>query len=142
MKNILLISILSISVSFQSLSQQSEIQKNIKELLVLTGSAELGVQVAGQLLSSFNKAYPDVPQDFWDEVMKEINTDDLINLVIPIYKKYYTLEEINQLIVFYKTPLGKKMTAVLPGISSDSMAAGQKWGKEIAEKVIKKLEDR
>jgi hypothetical protein len=141
MKKIFAISLLLIFVSFQSLSQETEVQKNIKELLVLTGSAELGIQVGKQLMANFSKAFPDVSQDFWDGFMKEIKPNDLINLIIPIYEKHYTAEEIKELIAFYKTPVGKKTIAVLPQITADSMKAGQAWGKEIAKKVMKQLEE-
>ncbi|MEN8929282.1 MAG: DUF2059 domain-containing protein [Flavobacteriales bacterium] len=140
MKKYILISIFSLGLSFQNYSQQSELQSDIKELLELTGSGKLGLQVMNQLVENFKKAFPDVNQNFWDEFMKEINPDDLINMVIPVYEKYYTSAEITQLIAFYKTPIGQKTIAATPQITQDSMKVGQKWGRELAEKVVKKLE--
>ena len=69
MKNIILLLIITLSVSPQSFSQKTEKEIKIKELLVLTGSADLGVQVGNQLIESFSKAYPDVAKEFWEEFM-------------------------------------------------------------------------
>lgn len=141
MKKTFFVSIIAFFISFQVFSQETEIQKNIKELLELTGSAKLGIQVGNQLIESFSNAYPDVSNEFWEGFKKEINPSELIDLIVPIYEKYYSLEEVKQLIAFYKTPIGQKTISVLPKITNDSMKAGQIWGKEIAKKVLIKLEE-
>ena len=69
-------------------------------------------------------------------------TDEMIELVVPIYDKYLTHDEIKIIITFYETPVGKKMIAVLPQIMQESMAAGQQWGKEIGERVVERRETR
>ena len=108
-------------------------------MLELSGSAELGIQVATQMASSFQKAYPDVPEKFWDDFLAEIDADELIDLVIPIYEKYYTEEDVDGLIEFYKSSLGRKMVRMNPKISSDSMEAGRAWGEKIGRRVAEKM---
>lgn len=114
-------------------------EQDIRRLLTLTGSGQLGVQVIQQMFASFKRSMPEVPEKFWDEFMKEVDADEMIELVVPIYDKYLTHDEIKIIITFYETPVGKKMIALLPQIMQESMAAGQQWGKEIGERVIKKL---
>ena len=63
-------------------------------------------------------------------------------MVIPIYDKYYTETEIKELTDFYATPIGRKVITVTPLISQESMQAGQKWGKELGEKLYKDLNDK
>ncbi len=140
MKKILLAILLFTSIF--AFSQTDKVEKDIKELLVLTGSAQLGKQVASQMFDSFEKMYPQVPAEFWDEFKKEMKTDDLINLMVPIYKKYYTHDEIKDLIKFYKTPIGQKTISVMPSVTQDAMAAGQTWGQEIAMKVLEKMKEK
>ena len=140
MKKILLAILLFTSVF--AFSQTDKVEKDIKELLVLTGSAQLGKQVASQMFDSFEKMYPQVPAEFWNEFKKEMKTDDLINLMVPIYKKYYTHDEIKDLIKFYKTPIGQKTISVMPSVTQDAMAAGQTWGQEIAMKVLEKMKEK
>jgi hypothetical protein len=42
-----------------------------------------------------------------------------------------TLEELNGIVAFYKSPVGAKFAAVQPGIMRQSMALGQRWGQQI-----------
>jgi len=113
--------------------------KDIFRLLELTGSAKIGIQVMSQMIASYKQAMPNVPDDFWTELMSEIDEKSLIDLIIPIYKKHYTPEDIKGIIAFYETPIGKKTISVLPKITEDSMLAGREWGLQIGAKVQDKL---
>jgi len=114
-------------------------EKAVRELLNLTGAGKLGVQIAQQLVGSFKKSMPNVPAAFWDEFLKDIDTEGMTKLVIPIYAKHFTVDEINGMIAFYKTPLGQKLTHELPSITQESMAAGQQWGSELGRRVADRL---
>ena len=136
----ILIALLICGFSVSAHSQVSTKSEKIKHLLELTGAGKLGKQVAENVISVFQKQYPDVNPKFWDKFKKEIKPDDLENMIVPIYDEYFTEGDIDQLIAFYKTPIGKKVIATLPDITQESMAAGQQWGKELARKVIEELE--
>ena len=116
-----------------------EFSNDIYRLLELTGSAKLGIQVMGQMVTSYKQAMPNVPDEFWTEFMSEVDEKSLINLIIPIYKKHYTPADVKAIIAFYETPIGKKTISVLPKITSDSMTAGRSWGLKIGKKVQNKL---
>lgn len=83
-----------------------------------------------------------MPEDFWNDFLKELNSDVLIKMIIPIYDKYYTESEIKQLTEFYQSSLGKKVIATMPVVVQESMQAGQAWGKEIGEKVYNNLKEK
>jgi len=123
----------------QTLPSKTE---KIKTLLELTGSANLGIQMIDQIISSFSSGSSKIPESFWDTFRKEISSDGLLNRIIPIYEKHYTEEDIDGLIKFYQSDLGKKVTASLPVVMQESMQAGQEWGREIAEKAINKLKEQ
>jgi len=131
-----------IVLSFSGYSQDSEKIKDIKKMLELTGSGKMGIQVMQNLLTSFKKSFPDVDEKFWDDFMREIKPEDLDALIIPIYDKYYTEEEIKQLIKFYNSPIGKKSIDKMPAIMQESMEVGQNWGREVADKVIAQLKEK
>ncbi|MFT4887060.1 MAG: hypothetical protein ACJA2D_000861 [Pseudohongiellaceae bacterium] len=44
---------------------------------------------------------------------------------VPLYDKYFLLEEPQQLLDFYETEIGKKSIEVLPCPTQESMQAGQ-----------------
>ncbi len=117
-------------------------RQDIRRLLELTGSAKLGLQVIRQMTEISKKEHPNLPGSFWDEMMKEIDPATLIDLVVPIYDKYLTHEDIKGLIAFYESPVGRKMASVSPAIAQDSMQAGQQWGIEIVQRIQQRLEAR
>lgn len=123
-------------------SQDSSKTASIKTLLEVTGSGKLGVQVVQNMLASYKQSLPNVPQDFWDNLIKELKPEVLIEMIIPIYDKYYTADEIKKLIEFYQTPLGKKLISVMPQIMQESMQTGQAWGEEVGKKVYKNLTEK
>ena len=141
MKKILL-ALLTTLIFTGAFAQASEKTAHIKKLLDLTGSGKLGVQVIQTMITSFKQSTDSVPDKFWEEMAKEINADTMVSMVIPIYEKYYTDEEILQMIVFYETPVGKKVIATLPDIMKESMAIGQEWGKQVGEKVYLRLKEK
>jgi len=116
--------------------------EDLKELMELTGAGQLGIQVMEQMIGSFKQGNTGIPDKFWDEFMSEVNVNELVELVIPIYGKYLTRNDVKQLIKFYKTPVGKKLIEVQPMIMQESMMIGQEWGQKIAEKVIKSLKEK
>lgn len=112
---------------------------DIKKLMVLTGAGNIGIQVMSQLIGSLKQAIP-ASEDFWQGFMKEVNPDELINLVIPVYDKHLSHAEVKELIKFYETPVGKKMISVMPAITQESMQAGQKWGMDLAQRAKSKAD--
>ncbi len=129
-------------LSICSYAQTATKTENIRKVLELTGSGKIGVQVAQNMIVSFKKVYPSVPDEFWEGFKRELNSEVLVEMVIPIYDKYYTETEIKALTDFYATPIGRKVITVTPLISQESMQAGQKWGKELGEKLYKDLNDK
>jgi hypothetical protein len=115
-------------------------EANIRKLLIATDARGIFKQAVETQMSVMKTTLPQIPAKFWDEVLKEIEPDKFIELLIPIYDKYYSSEEIEGLIVFYQTPLGKKMVATLPQIMTESAAAGDKYGQQIATKVIQRMQ--
>ena len=131
-----------IFVALSSLAQPSTKTDRIRELMDVTGAGKLGVQMLSTLIQSYKKEVPSVPEEFWDEFVRQVNPNDLMDLVVPIYSKYFTEEEINQIVKFYKTPIGKKMVEKLPLIMQDSYRVGAEWGQKIGEQVAERLKEK
>ncbi len=130
-----------ITLPFISFSQDSK-NKKVKEFLEVSGAAKMGEQVVSSMIEMFKSSYSDVQIEFWNEFKKEIKSDQLIDLVTPIYAKHYTEQELNELINFYKSPIGQKTVNLLPVITEESMAVGQQWGMDIAGKALQKLTEK
>jgi len=124
----------------QSRPPETQKQKDIRKLLKITGSGELGTQVMGQMIGNMKKAMPQVPEKFWTDFMKEVHTDELVDMIVPVYDRNLTQGDVTELIHFYESPTGKKFVSVLPKITQESMGVGEKWGRDLAMKVMAKLQ--
>lgn len=128
---------------------------NIVTLLHVNGSVALAKAMspllAAQIFNVLKRNYPQMP----DETLAVVNEESLkaisesteapgglVDLYVPIYYKYYSDEEIKQLIAFYSGPVGKKATAVAPILLQDARPIGQVWGARLAPMVLKRLQER
>lgn len=139
-KSLLILSfcILSLSANAQTNSKSQK----IKQLLELTGSGKMAIQMMNQMMGTLKSSHSKAGDEFWENLKKEIKAEDIENMIIPIYDKYYTESDIEQLIAFYGSPIGKKMIATMPQVMQESMIVGQTWGKEIIEKIKTKLKEK
>lgn len=116
-------------------------EADIQRLLEVTGAKALAIQrmasmennLRPMLVNSFPPGeYRDkLIQLFFDKFHSKVDQETLVGLVIPVYDKYLSDEEVKGMIQFYSTPLGKKMIEVLPKLMAESEEAGQQWGAQI-----------
>jgi uncharacterized protein len=126
----------------QTDKDQATKRVEIRQLIELTGAANVSADALRQIIAPVRAAFPQVPDDFWDTFVKEVRSDELIDLVVPIYDKYYTREEIHDLTMFYRSPVGQKTIKILPKLSAEAIDAGQAWGQTVADRAMRKLHDK
>lgn len=73
---------------------------------------------------------------FFEKFQSKLKTDDLLDLIVPIYDKHFSKEDIDGLAQFYQTPLGKKMASVLPQVLVESQSGAMKMGQELGRKAM------
>ena len=123
-------------------AQDSTKIRHIRQLMEVTGAAKMGNQMITSMISSYKQSIPDVPADFWDAFIKEADMSQLMDHIIPIYAEQFTDDDIQQMLAFYQTPIGKKMIEKMPIILQQSMQLGGQWGKQLSEKVLEKLKQK
>lgn len=74
---------------------------------------------AEQMLPSMTQALGRVFRD--PALIEEMMTE-----IAPLYSQNYSVAELKELTAFYRTALGKKMLALTPRLTAESMALGQK----------------
>jgi hypothetical protein len=120
-------------------------REKIVALIKMTGTPDVMVNAIREQIHVAKKTLPLPPKaqdDFETEFLNEIKVDDLINLVVPAYDKYYTEAEIDQLTVFYKSPLGQKMLASLPMMMQETRQAGGELGRQIGVRVGQEIDTK
>lgn len=127
----------------------------IKELMEVTGASQMGDlfgnAITQQMLQILNESGITIDEKI-SGILKEeakaimheelVVKESLLPFMYPVYDKYLTIEEMNGLIQFYKTPLGKKAISVMPKMTREAMKAGQEWGQEIVPRFQQKVFDR
>ena len=117
-------------------------RSEIRKLIELTGAANISADALQKMIEPLKASYPQVPEEFWNTFIHEVHSDELIDLVIPIYDKYYTRDEIRELTQFYQSPVGQKTIKVLPKLSAEAIDAGQEWGRMVADRAMRKLREK
>ena len=122
-------------------SNHAEKIKDINHLLELMSAKNLGRQVMAQMIQQFRRMNPDMSKEFWDKFLGDQYMNQLVEITVPIYDKYLSHEEVKALITFYSSPIGRRFVHVLPQITQESMVAGQKWGQNVAQAIMKSLQE-
>ena len=147
MKKLLLVTLLLVLAwsPMRVKAQDKAYAQALKEMFVASGSEETYKAVLDQLFSMYRQEYTEVDPKIWDEYemeFKKTSIDDLTEMLVPVYSKYLSLEEVKEITKFYATPAGSKLAKNTPLIMQESMQVGQKWGMEIGERITKEIEKR
>lgn len=110
--------------------------KNIKTLLEVNGGSKANEKMAKDIIDSIKHLVP----NFNDENVKPDDIKDIVEKIqdetIPIYDKYFTNEEILEIIEFYKTPIGKVYLSKMGIVTLESMKVASKYGEIIYKRLI------
>ncbi|HUS35446.1 MAG TPA: DUF2059 domain-containing protein [Verrucomicrobiae bacterium] len=107
----------------------------IEKTLRLVGMEKLMTQMKNQLFTMFREKMTQAPEEYWKRAEAKFDMAELIQLLVPLYDKYYTMEDLQALNAFYESPAGQKMLSTLPQITQESMKIGQAWGEEVAKRI-------
>jgi hypothetical protein len=113
----------------------------IHQILEEIHAADQMIAVMEAALPAQRAALPNIPAVFWDRFMAAARAQrsQLVETIVPIYSQRFDLTELEQLLAFYKTPLGQRLLAVQPAIIQDSAQAGQAWGARLGKEIGEQL---
>jgi hypothetical protein len=135
----------------QAASPQIDPQKaaDIRRLIELTGSAKLVqdsmTKMAEQIKPLLVRALPpgerreEIADTFMRRLIARANPDEYTQIVMPIYDKYLTREDLKGLLQFYESPLGKRFIQILPKMMAEANEAGTRWGERMAREVLQQM---
>jgi hypothetical protein len=109
----------------------------IRHLLDLTGASKVALRGMDATVPAQRAANPQIPAAFWDAFLARAHRDisQLVDSLIPIYAAHFTRPELDQLVRFYESPIGRHLAELQPVIAEESIKAGQRWGAVIGRGV-------
>ncbi len=123
----------------------TEFKAKLKNMFELSGSEEAYKTIIKQMIAMYKDQFSDVPEETWNDLEKEfLKTllDDLVDMLVPVYSRHLTLDDLQKIIEFYQTPVGKKYAEKTPLIMQESMQIGQQWGMKIGQEFQNKLQEK
>jgi hypothetical protein len=135
---------------FGSIISAQTKKDDIKELFELMNPGQMIDKIFENMIDVFKhhgntQISPGKQEEFVSYLNEEVRmmTDNLINVhMVSIYDRYFSDEEIKNLIKFYKSPTGQKMINTMPDIQKDIMTIMMnKHIPEFQEKIQQKMEE-
>jgi hypothetical protein len=113
-------------------------EATVRAVITASGGDKLGEQVVDQMGALLKDM---VGNAFWKKFRAKVRTQELVDMVVPIYARHFTQEELEQLLAFYQSPIGKRFVEEQPLLVRESMEMGAEWGRKLAEEAIKESEE-
>ena len=95
----------------------------ITSLLEANGMKAMLEKQAHQIISN-------APSDRKKEFRKLFDINKILEVVVPIYGKYFSEDELRQMLQFYQSPAGKKLTRLTPVLTNEVVNAVVSYFKE------------
>lgn len=124
-------------------------EADIRQLLQMTGVTATVTQqmsqMAEQLSPVVERSLPpgqrrhEIAQAFTTKFRARSNSEALTQLMIPIYAKYLTDDDVKSLLRFYRTPAGQRLLKVMPQMMKEAGEAGQDWGTKVATDIVEEM---
>ncbi len=124
-------------------------EADIRKLMDLVGAKALAMQTMAAMEKALRplmtRALP--PGDYREELVElflekfdsQADPQQVLDMIVPIYAKHFSDQEIQGLIQFYETPLGKKAVQELPEIAAESREAGRAMGRKLGRDAMREV---
>jgi uncharacterized protein len=126
-------------------AQKGELIKDIERLLSINGCTAPYDLAFDQMVKHYKSVRNDTPDYAWTELRVNVYEKEISLLqqkMVPVYMKYFTQDEIRELIRFYETPLGKKLSGTLVTITKENMQISHNWSMDLGHKMNDYLQQK
>lgn len=145
--------VLFLAITQASIAEEISAQKKqvIDEMLEVTGAVQIaetmGTAIANQMITAMSQQEQlssEVEAIIREEAQATMQEGFIDNRFVhemsyEIYHKHFTIAELKEIVAFYKTPTGSKVTNLLPQITQEGMLKGQKQGESLVPVLQKRI---
>jgi len=113
-------------------------------VLDASGTVETMVAAIRANLPAQRMASPQIPAEFWTRFEARITQDapHLVDSIAVLYAKRFTQEELQGILAFYQSPVGRRVRELQPGLVTESSAIGQRWGMRLGAEIGASLQQQ
>jgi uncharacterized protein len=114
----------------------------IRELINLMGTPQVAVDMMKSEIAKFKTVLPFPPRaqdDFEKEFLAALDIKELVDLVVPIYDRQLSEEDVDGLLAFYRSFVGQRVLKALPAITAESAKVGGEWGQSLGRKIGERI---
>lgn len=114
-----------------------------REIIGLTQAGNSLERMAGRLVAEMSPAFERANPERGELVREILETEFLavfarheeqfIDSLIPVYTTNFTVEDLEALVEFYTSPVGRKLIAAQPAVAEQAMRMGGMWGQKLGE---------
>ncbi len=109
------------------------------ELMKVLGVDEAAITKVKLNVKFMKESNPNIPAEYFDRFMKEVTKEKILEIYAPVYSHYYSAKDMEELLRFFATPIGKKYVAHTSTIITEASKEAEKWSREISQKVAKDM---
>ena len=113
-------------------------QEKVRRLMVLTEVEDTGKQML-ELMTGHFEQMPGIPPGFMEKFLEVAQQESIVDMLVPVYMKHFTEEDLDAAITFHESPAGKRFHAAQPLVMQEAKAVGELWGMRLAEETLRAL---
>lgn len=115
-------------------------EAQVRQLMEVFGVGRMLSQMNTQMASMMQQQLPCVPASYWQDFIDANGVRELTERMVPIYQRHFSAADIQGLLKFYRSPLGKKVITEMPATMAEGMQLGQDWGRARAQAMLGELQ--
>lgn len=116
-----------------------ETTREVRELLRLTGSEDLGRQVMLRMLEIQKDGKSARQREVLDRFATKLDIGELQDKLVRLYAEHFTADEIRALNAFFRSPAGRKYVGEMPAMLQQAMSIGEAWALDKARELNAEL---
>jgi len=132
-KFITCIAVFAVCILFDSPSFAENLYKDIppkKVKLIMSFIETSGVR--RKMEKNMEQVIARAEEEKRDKFRELFNVDEIIKRLVPIYNKYYTEEDLKDIIQFYQSPAGQKILNMTPLIMQETVGVSIQYFRDKA----------
>lgn len=115
-------------------------EAEVRQLMEASGVDRMLGQMNTQMAAMMQQQIPCVPASYWQDFIDAKGVRELTERMVPIYQRHFSAADIQGLLKFYRSPLGRKVITEMPATMAEGMQVGQEWGRQRAQAMLAELQ--